>query len=289
MDIGSVGVWSTQLRWGDAGEIADAAAELDELGFGALWFPGGAGGDVFGAAQRLLTATQRAVVATGILNLWMHEPDEVAAQHAQLQATHDGRFLLGLGVSHAALIDRDEKRYRRPLARVRSYLDALDAAEPRVPERERVLAALGPKMLALAAERTAGAHPYLVTPEHTRRAREVLGDRALLAPEAKVVLERDATRARAIAREHLAIYLDLPNYTRNLARLGFTDEDLSDGGSDRLVDAVVAWGDLDTVAARVREHHDAGANHVCVQVLGQDRTSLPRDAWRALAPAVLPG
>jgi probable F420-dependent oxidoreductase len=288
MDLGPVGIWSAALRYGDRGEAREAAGELERLGFGTLWIPGGIGGDVFESASALLGATSRVVVATGILNLWMHPPGEVAAGHARLASDHPGRFLLGVGVSHALLVDAAQPgRYARPLAVTRRYLDELDAASPPVPVGERALAALGPGMLALARDRTRGAHPYLVSPEHTRVAREVLGDGPLLAPEQSAVLETDPARAREVARQHLAIYLGLPNYVNNLRRLGFGADDVAPPGSDRLVDGVVAWGDLDAVARRVREHRDAGADHVCIQVLTTDLRVAPRAAWRELGPALV--
>ncbi len=287
MELGGVGVWSTPLRSGARDDVVDAAAELGSLGYSALWF-GDVGGDVFGAAATLLEATRSIMVATGILNLWMHDPAETAAGFARLSAAHPGRFLLGIGASHAPIVDRtDPGRYRQPLAAMAAYLDALDTAEPPVPAEARVLAALGPKMLTLARERSAGAHPYLTTPEHTQQAREILGADRLLAPEQRVVLETDPATAREVGRQHLAIYLRLPNYTNNVRRLGFTDDDLAGAGSDRLVDTLVAWGDEDTVARRVREHHDAGADHVCIQALTGDRNALPREAWRRLAPALV--
>ncbi len=283
-----IGIWSSELRCGDTGEVREAAAELEELGYSALWIPGGAGGPVLERAQLLLDATMAPVVATGILNVWMHDAAEVAVAHASLGLQGKGRFLLGLGASHAQVVDRDgSRRYRRPLSRMRAYLDELDAQPAPVPAGERVLAALGPKMLDLARERTAGAHPYFVTPEHTRAARERLGDGPLLAPEQAVVLTADPARARALAREHVARYLELPNYTNNLLRHGFAEADLHDGGSDRLVDALVAGGDPGAVSRRVREHRDAGADHVCLQVLGGEG-GLPRAAWRELAAALLP-
>ena len=280
-----VGIWSGQLRYGDAGGIAEAAAELDELGYSALWIPD-VGGDVFGAVERLLAATTSATVATGILNLWKHSAEETAEAHERLSAAHGDRFLVGIGVSHAALIDATEPGlYRKPLSAMAAYLDALDAAPTPLPPSARVLAALGPKMLELARTRTAGAHPYNVTPEHTARAREALGPSALLLPEQMVALASGAEQGRSIARASLAHYLNLPNYTNNLRRLGFGDDDLAAGGSDRLLDGLVAWGSPDQIAARVREHRDAGADHVCIQVLGvEDR--LPRAEWRELAPAL---
>jgi probable F420-dependent oxidoreductase len=283
--LGPIGVWSSQLRFGDPGEITEAAAELEELGYGALWLPGGAGGDIFEDCDRVLAATRRITVATGILNIWAHPVAEAAAGHARLTTAYPGRFLLGLGVSHGPMVERLlHQQYRRPLATMASYLDGLDAASPPVPASERVLAALGPKMLELARDRSAGAHPYLVTPEHTRSAREVLGQRPLLAPEQKVVLETDPVKARQTARAALALYLSLPNYTNNLRRIGFTDDDLDAGGSDRLIDGLYAWGDASQVMARVRQHHDAGADHVCIQVITPDR-AVPRAEWRELAAA----
>src|SRR5262245_47095639 len=289
-ELGGVGVWSGQLR-SDAPEVMDAARELDELGYSALWIPGGFGGDILDECGRVLDATERAVVATGILNLWMHEPQDVATGHAALTSAHPERFLLGIGVSHSRLVDRDEAgRYAKPLARTREFLDALDAQSPPVPHDQACLAALGPRMLELARERTAGAHPYFVPVEHTAFARGVLGDGPLLAPEQKVVLETDAAAAREIARAAMGIYLTLPNYTNNLHRFGITDDDLADGGSDRLVDAIVAWGDEAAIAQRVQAHLDAGADHVCVQVLtagGAPGGGVPLDELRALAPALI--
>jgi probable F420-dependent oxidoreductase len=219
------------------------------------------------------------------LNLWMHPAAESAAAHARLRSSYGDRFLMGIGVSHSALIDAKEPgRYRRPLEAMRSYLDGLDSAEPPVDRSRRVLAALGPKMLELARDRAAGCHPYNVTAEHTASCRRALGAGALVLPELAVALTTDAEEARRLGRAHLAAYLGLPNYANNLRRLGFGDEDLSDGGSDRLVDALVAWGDVEQIAARVQEHRDAGADHVCIQALVDD--GFPWDAWRELAPAL---
>jgi probable F420-dependent oxidoreductase len=287
MELGRVGIWSGQLRRADPSAIAEAAAELDALGYGAIWIPGGHGGDVFGDVARLLDATTSATVATGILNIWMHTADDTAAGHAALAREHPDRFLLGLGVSHEPPVTNSGQVYERPLAKMRDFLDALDAASPPVLADDRMLAALGPRMLELARDRTAGAHPYLVTPEHAATARAVLGDGPLIATEVMVVLDDDPEQARAVARQHLSRYMVLPNYTNNFLRLGFTEDDLLDGGSDRLVDGVIAWGDLDAIAARVGEHHAAGADHVCIQVLEADPAALPRDAWRRLADALV--
>jgi probable F420-dependent oxidoreductase len=286
MDLSGVGVWSSQLRYGDPDEAAEAAAELDDLGFTALWIPD-VGGPVLDSVDHLLASTKRTVIATGILNLWMHEPTDVASQYASLAKTYGDRFLLGIGCSHAPLIDSKEPgRYRKPLAATRSFLDALDAAEQPVHVENRVLAALGPKMLELSATRTRGAHPYLVTPDHTRQAREVLGAGPLLLPEQTVVLSGDRAEARAIGTDWLRAYIGLPNYANNLLRSGFTADELS-SVSDRLFDAIIAWGDEESVLRRVNEHRAAGADHVCVQVLTADQREFPREQWRRLAAALL--
>jgi probable F420-dependent oxidoreductase len=279
MALGRVGVWSTGLRPEDrsALEAARAAAvELEQLGYGAIWLGGSP--DVRHATP-ILEATSRITVATGILNIWSDTADAVAARHAALVAAYPGRFLLGLGASHAPMVEN----YRKPYSAMVAYLDALDAAVRPVPLHERVLAALGPRMLGLARDRALGAHPYLVTPEHTASAREILGAGPLLAPEVKVVVETDPVRARARARKHLAVYLGLPNYTANLLRLGFTDDDLTDGGSDRLIDHTFAWGSLETITKRVAEFQDAGADQVVLHVVTDERFDLPRREWRELA------
>ena len=285
MDLAGVGVWSSQLRYGDPAEIADAASELDELGFTALWIPD-VGGPVFDAVGRLLAATTRTVIATGILNLWKHSAGDVAESYAALTAEHGDRFLLGIGVSHAPLIDAGEPgRYRKPLAATASFLDGLDAAPQPVPAEARVLAALGPKMLTLSATRARGAHPYLVTPEHTASARSTLGEGPLLLPEQTVILCDSAHEARRIGTDWLRAYLALPNYANNLLRSGFSEDDLAQV-SDRLFDAIIAWGDEGAVLRRVAEHRAAGADHVCVQVLLADPSAFPREHWRRIAAAL---
>jgi probable F420-dependent oxidoreductase len=284
VELGRVGIWSSSRQWRDEGENKEAAAELDELGYGALWL-GAAHGDL-ALVQSLLDATPRLALATGIVNVWMYPPADVAEARARVAAAHPGRFLLGLGIGHAVSTEAAGMQYEKPYQKLVDYLDGVATSAHPVPKDDMALAALGPRVLKLAAERTAGAHPYLVPPEHTRMAREVLGPGPLLAPDQKVVLETDAERARTIGRQGLAIYLRLPNYTNNLKRLGFTDDDIAEPGSDRLVDALIAWGDLDTIAARVRAHLDAGATHVCVQALTDTPGALPRAAWRELAPAV---
>ncbi|GAA5144920.1 LLM class F420-dependent oxidoreductase [Pseudonocardia eucalypti] len=285
------GIWSGGLRFGPEDEACAAAAEAERLGYSAVWVPDPGGEDLFPRLAALLAATSTITVATGILNLWMHEPAVVGARYAELSAKHDGRLLLGIGVSHALIIDGTHPgEYRKPLAKMREYLEQLDAADPPVPVEHRVLAALGPKMLELSRDRAAGAHPYLVTPEHTANARAALGPDKLLAPEQKVILETDPTRAREIAREALRLYFGLPNYVNNWLRYGFTQEDVAAPGSDRLVDALVAWGTEETIAARVAEHRDAGADHVTIQALdGSERgmIALPTQDWARLASALL--
>jgi probable F420-dependent oxidoreductase len=284
MELTGVGIWSSQLRYGDPGESADAAAELDELGFPALWIPD-VGGPVFDSVGHLLASTKRTVIATGILNLWMHSPDDVAESYATLTAEHGDRFLLGIGVSHAPLIDAGQPgRYRKPLAATASFLDALDAAPRPVPIERRVLAALGPKMLQLSASRAGGAHPYLVTPDHTASARSALGQGPLLLPEQTVILTDSADEARQVGTDWLRSYLALPNYANNLLRSGFSEDDVTQV-SDRLFDAIIAWGDEDAIMDRVAEHRSAGADHVCVQVLLADPRAFPRAEWRRIAAA----
>jgi probable F420-dependent oxidoreductase len=288
IDVTGVGISNPGFRAADPSEIAEAATELEELGYTSLWAPD-VGGNVFGAIERLLRATSSITVATGVLNLWMHSSDESATAYARLAETYGDRFLLGLGVGHAFRVNRiEEGLYRNPLGATERYLDELDAAPTPVATDSRMLAALGPKMLDLARERTAGAHTFHVTPEHTELARRALGPSKLLVPGQVVAFTTDRETARARGRAFLAHYLELPNYTNNLRRLGFDDADLSDGGSDRLIDGLIAWGDEDAIATRVRAHRDAGADGVCVWVIGEDATGLDlmRSEWRELAGAL---
>lgn len=291
MNIGRVGIWSFGLELQPAARAQEAAAEIESLGYGALWIPEAMGREVFTHAGLLLAATRRIVIATGIANIWARDAMTMAAAQKTLTEAYPNRFLLGLGVSHAPLVETVRgHRYEKPLSAMRAYLDAMDVAPwiapPPTTDLVRVIGALAPKMLKLAAARTAGAHPYFVPPEHTARARALMGPGPLLAPEQAVVLETTPTTAREIARAHMMTYLGLPNYVNNLKRLGFSDADVANGGSDRLVDAIVAWGDLDAVGRRVRAHFDAGADHVCVQVLDADPRALPLRQWRELAPAL---
>ena len=293
MELGAIGIWTAQFDYQPAAKAREAAAELEQLGFGAIWFPESVGRESLTNAALLLGATSRIVIATGIANIYARDPVTMAAGQKTLAEAYPGRFLLGLGVSHIPLVEQVRgHRYGKPVASMRAYLDGMDRAPYRaVPPSVspiRVLAALGPKMLRLAAERAGGAHPYFVPPEHTARAREILGSDRLLAVEQAVVLETDSTKAREIARAHASRYLALPNYANNLRRLGFGDEDLVGGGSKRLVDAIVAWGDMAAVIDRVRAHQSAGANHVCVQVLPPDPQALPIREWREVASALLP-
>jgi probable F420-dependent oxidoreductase len=258
----------------------DVAAELESLGYGALWSSGGFGPGLSPTFGRLLASTTRIAVASGIVSMWTGAPSDVGPAVSDLEARFPGRFLLGIGASHAPLVSD----YTRPYSRMVAYLDALDALEASVPVERRVLAALGRRMLELAARRAAGAHPYFVPVEHTAYARSILGPASLLAPEVAVVLETDRVAARALAREYASLYLELPNYTQNLRTFGFGDEDIEGGGSDQLIDALIPWGDAATVAGRIREHHDAGADHVCLQVISTTgRERFPLAAYAELA------
>jgi len=275
--VKGTGIWAIELRYGEPGEIARSAAELESLGYDTLWIPD-IGGPVLDAVDVLLDATSTVTVATGILNIWKHEPAEVTAWWSGLAPDRRARVLLGLGVSHGPLIG---EAWGRPLATMNAYLDALGEDGP--PREHLCLAALGPKMLDLARRRTSGALPYLVTPGHTALAREALGD-ATLHVEQGVVLETDPEVARAIARAGIEHYFAMPNYVNNWKRLGFTDDDI-DSRSDRLIDALIAWGDPDAIRSRVDAHRRAGADHVCLQVITPAGAGSPMAAWRSLAPA----
>jgi probable F420-dependent oxidoreductase len=291
LQLGRIGIWTMLFEGQPAGKAQAAAAELETLGYGAIWFGEAVGREALTQAGLLLSATRRITIATGIANIYARDPVTMAAGHKTLSEAYPGRFVLGLGVSHVPLVEQLRgHQYQKPIAAMRAYLDAMDQAPYRsVPPSARpvrVLAALGPQMLQLAAQRTDGALPYNVSPEHTARAREILGAGSLLCPEQAVVLERDPAKARAIARAFLSFYLTLPNYTNNFQRLGFREEDCQNGGSDRLIDAIIAWGDLEAIRSRIRAHHAAGADHVCIQVLPQDPRALPMAEWRELAAAL---
>jgi probable F420-dependent oxidoreductase len=274
VELGRYGIWRNLQALTPA-----LAAEIEAAGYGAIWVGGSPPADLRGV-EELLAGTEHIAVATGVVNMWTSPAADVAESYHRLADAYPGRFLLGVGIGHPEAT----AEYRSPFATILAYLDELDAGQ--VPKEGRALAALGPKVLAVSAQRTAGAHPYLTTPEHTRTARELIGEGVLLAPEQKVVLETDPERARAIGRPVVARpYLGLRNYTSNLRTLGYTDADFADGGSDQLIDALVAHGDPATVAARLTEHLDAGADHVCAQILTEPGGD-PVPALRALAEAL---
>jgi len=271
--LGRFGIWRS------GGQLApELAAGLEQLGYGTLWVGGSPSGDLAGVEQ-LLDATTTLTLATGIVNIWQADAHEVAASFKRIETRHPGRFLLGVGAGHREAT----QRYAKPYETLVDYVDVLLGEG--VPEASLVLAALGPKVLRLAAERTAGAHPYLVTPEYTRQARAILGPGPLLAPDHKVVLDTDTDQARALGRERVRTYLGLVNYTNNLRRLGWGDDDLSGAGSDALIDALVAHGSAGEVAAQVTEHLTAGADHVAIQMLTAPGADL-LDAYRQLAHAL---
>ena len=254
-DFGRYGVWTFGVP------KPEQAAEIEKLGYGALWIGGSPKGDL-NYVEPLLEATDNLQVATGIINVWQADSGEVSEAYHRVEKAHPGRFLLGIGVGHP----EPPEEYRKPYDVLVEYLDALDAAH--VPTSRRVIAALGPKVLKLAAARSAGAHPYLTTPQHTGQAHNLIGNTVFLAPEHKVVLSTDVEHAREIGRGAVDFYLNLSNYLNNWRRLGFTEDDIAKPGSDRLIDAVVAHGTAADVAARLNQHLDAGADHVAIQVLG---------------------
>ena len=289
--LGRVGLWTRVLDVQPTDQLRSTIAELEELGWRSLWSWEVFGREALTGAGVLLCATRRMVIGTGIANIWARDPVAMAAAQRTLAEAYPDRFVLGIGVSHAPIVDARGHSYRQPLERMRGYLDAMDAAPwqgpPLAEQPPRILAALGPRMLELAAERSAGALTYNCAPEATAWARSILGDRPLLAVEQAVLVEEDPAEARRIAREAIAFYLTLGNYVRAWERAGFGPEELADGGSDRLVDAVVAWGSPEAIAERVDAHLEAGADHVCVHVLDPDPNGLPMTGWRALAPALL--
>lgn len=292
IDLGEHGIWTAALDFVPSAQARERAAEIEELGFGTLWIPETVFRDVLIEATMLLEATSGMKVATGIANRYARDALTTNAAMQTLNEAYPGRFLLGLGASHGHLVAGVRKhRYERPYSGMVEYLDAMQNAlfmSPKgEPPAQMVLAALGPRMLRLSAERTAGAHTYFVPPDHTAIARETLGPEPLLAVEQMVVFDDNAESARATARAHMAIYLGLPNYINNLKRLGFTEDEITkDGGSDRLVDAIVAWGDETAVLARLQAHHDAGADHVCTQVLESNPSAVPSGGWQRLADAL---
>jgi probable F420-dependent oxidoreductase len=288
--LGPIGLWSFDLERLTAADAGRLAREIEGLGFKTLWIPESLGSkEIFAHAGILLAATKTLIIASGIANIWARDPVAMSNGARALQEAYGDRFLNGLGVSHKPAIDaRLGGGYTKPLAHMRAYLDSMDKAPFVGPNRKdppppRVLAALGPQMLRLAAERSLGAHPYFVPVEHTTIARKALGAEPLLAVEQACTLETDPTKAREIARRQMKRYLELDNYANNLRRLGWGDGDIGNGGSDKMVDAIVAWGDVSAVKARAETHRKNGADHVCLQVLGDDLTG----QLRSIAKAVL--
>jgi probable F420-dependent oxidoreductase len=283
-----VGVWG-RGNWLDHSrrvEACDVAVEIEGLGYESLWLSAGFDDGVPSLFGDLLDATNSLIIASGVLSIWHSSAIQTAAAYNSIDRAHPGRFLLGLGASHGPMVEATNQIYERPYSRMVHYLDELAEQQPGVPTENLILAALGPRMLQLAAERASGAHPYFVPVEYTALARETLGHEALLIPEQGVVLESDPRIARAIARDHMDLYLSLPNYASNLNRLGFDDDEIKNGGSDRLVDAIIAWGEVDAIVERVDRQLAAGASSVCVQVLNGDSPEFPLRQYRILAAAL---
>lgn len=276
MELGRFGVWTAYRAIGEE-NAAEAAALAQQLGFGAFWL---GGSPRLPTVRPLLEGADRIVVATGIVNVWQYEPADLAAEYAQLAPEFPDRLLVGIGIGHPEATSD----YRRPLTTMRNFLDGLDQAPTPLPRDHRCVAALRSRMLELAGTRSLGTHPYFVPVEHTRVARERLGPDALVAPEVACVLDPDPGTGRAKAREYAKFYLGLRNYTNNLLEVGFTEQDIADGGSDRLVDTVVPHGSAEQIAAVVHEHLDAGADHVCLQTVGVK--GVPHQEWSALAAAL---
>jgi probable F420-dependent oxidoreductase len=288
-DLGRVGVWWWAPAGAPAEVLREAVPEIEELGYGALWYPEAIGKESMATGALLLSWSKRMPIASGITNIWARDPTAATSGARTLGETFPGRFVLGLGVSHRHVVDARGHAYSKPVATMRAYLDGMDgapygAAEPPEPVPV-VLAALGPKMLDLARDRTDGAHPYFVPVEHTAAARERLGPGKLLAVEQAVILTKDEEKARELGREYTSFYLTAENYRNSMLRLGFEESDLEGSGSDRLLESVVVWGDEGTIRERVKAHLDAGADHVCIQTLPSSDLDLGQ--VRALAPALL--
>jgi probable F420-dependent oxidoreductase len=284
-----LGIWTAQFDFHPAAVVRDTVQELEALGYSSLWVGENIGREPISQSAILLGATQRMLIATAVANIWARDPMSTTAAHHTLSEAYPERFILGLGVSHRRLVnDVRGLHYHQPLQAMRDYLTAMDQLGDRyravrASTTIRLIAALGPRMLHLAATNTDGAHTYLVPPEHTATARHILGPGKLLVPEQAVILDTDHNRARGIARQHLRRYLPLRNYTDNLRRLGFTKADFEHNGSNRLIDALVAWGNETTIAERITQHRQAGADHICIQILSPDFHSLPLPQWRRLA------
>jgi probable F420-dependent oxidoreductase len=275
MELGRIGVWTSYRQIGEE-NAGEAASLVEDLGFGTFWL---GGSPRLPSVRPLLEATDHLVVATGIVNVWSYEPAELAAEYVQLAEDFPDRVLVGIGIGHPEATSQ----YATPLGAMRAFLDGLDQADTPLPRDRRCLAALGPKMLELCKTRSRGAHTYFVPVAHTRAARAQLGD-ALLAPELACVVDDDVESARAKARRYAELYLGLRNYTSNLLRHGFDEDDIAHGGSDRLIDAVIPHGTAEDIAAATGEHLDAGADHVCLQPVGV--RGIPADEWTALAGAL---
>ena len=277
MNLGRCGVWTSYRAIGSE-NAGEAASLVERLGFGAFWL---GGSPRLPDTRPLLEATDRLIVATGIVNVWQYDPAQLAAEYAQLSDEFPGRLLVGIGIGHPEATSD----YAKPLSTMRAFLDGLDGSATPIPREQRCLAALGEKMLELSSQRARGAHTYFVPVQHTGFARALVGRQALIAPELACVLEADPDAARATARRYAAIYLGLRNYTSNLLKFGFTEDDIAGGGSDRLIDAVIPHGSAEEIAAVARAHLDAGADHVCLQPLGG--RGIPREQWTALASALI--
>jgi probable F420-dependent oxidoreductase len=286
-DLGRIGLWTFALDVQPMAKAQEAAAEIDEMGFGTVWLPEAVGREIFSSSALILSATKNIKVASGIASIAARTAHTMQSGWKTLSEAFPGRFVLALGVSHSHMVTKLHKlSYDKPYSNMVEYLDVMDkspyaGAAPQSP-MYRMIGALGPKMLQLSAERTAGAHPYFTTPQHTAEARALMGAKPLIAPEIAVIFDTDTDKARATARKFMSTYTRLPNYANNLMRLGFTQDDVTNQ-SDKLVDEIVTWGGLDKIAARIKEHHDAGANHVCVQVLTHDPLELPMAGWRELS------
>jgi probable F420-dependent oxidoreductase len=276
VELGQFGVWTSYRAIGEE-NAGEAAKLVEDLGYGTFWL---GGSPRLLSTRPLLAASSRLTVATGIVNVWTYAPADLAAEHAEVVADFPGRLLVGIGIGHPEATSD----YSRPLATMRAFLDGLDGADAPLPREERVLAALRPKMLQLARDRAAGAHPYFVPAGHTRAAREILGDGPLLAPEVACVIDPDYDRGARTARAYAEMYLRMSNYTSNLLALGFTEKDLADGGSDRLIDALIPHGTVEEIVPMARAHLEAGADHVALQAVGVQ--GVPREEWRALAVAL---
>ena len=289
MNLTGLGIWTAQFDFQPASIVRDTVHELEALGYSSLWVGENIGREPISQSAILLGATQQLLVATAVANIWARDPLSMAAAHQTLSEAYPERFILGLGVSHTRLVnDVRELHYDQPLQAMRDYLTAMDRLGDRyhavrASATIRLIGALGPRMLHLATTNADGAHTYLVPPEHTATARRILGPGKLLVPEQAVVLDSDKARARDIARRHVRRYLPLSNYTDNLRRLGFDTADFEHNGSDRLIDALVISGDEAAIAERLAQHQQAGADHICIQVLDPDSRGLPLPQWRRLA------